>query len=261
VLSSDAVSCEICRKEVAFAASLNKRFAPIVCRPVDVAKVPSELSRLNFISFEDAAQFESKADKLSDALSTDIEWIRKHTEFGDLARRWWEANPRPRGLLLRSPMLKEAEHWIASRPKDAPSPTDATHSFIVESRKFETLARKRRRRIAVLLCVLALALIGGGVGWWKQAWLKEQYQWRMMGPSVLTSERERVLKPKDGFAECKKGCPTMLVVPAGTFLMGTSASELERFSKQEAPGHEVRFPNEGPQQIFSGFRVARTLSP
>jgi hypothetical protein len=86
-LSPDAISSPTCQKEVAFAASLNKRFAPIVCRPVDVANVPSELSRLNFISFDDVAEFESNADKLRDALSTDIEWIRKHTEFGELARR------------------------------------------------------------------------------------------------------------------------------------------------------------------------------
>jgi hypothetical protein len=53
---------------------------------------------LNFISFEDQARFEYNADKLAEALSTDIEWIRKHTEFGELARCWWEASPRPRGL-------------------------------------------------------------------------------------------------------------------------------------------------------------------
>jgi hypothetical protein len=87
VLSPEAVSSDTCRKEVAFAASLNKRFGPIVWRPVDVANVPKELSQLNFILFEDVVQFDSNADKLADALSTDIEWTRKHTEFGDLARR------------------------------------------------------------------------------------------------------------------------------------------------------------------------------
>jgi hypothetical protein len=76
VLSPDAVSSDICRKEVAFAASLNKRFAPIVCRSVDVVHVPTELSRLNFISFEDETRFEESAEKLARALATDIEWIR-----------------------------------------------------------------------------------------------------------------------------------------------------------------------------------------
>src|SRR2546430_9458162 len=35
VLSPDAVASEVALKELAYAASLNKRFAPIVCRRVD----------------------------------------------------------------------------------------------------------------------------------------------------------------------------------------------------------------------------------
>ncbi len=57
VLSPDAVSSEVCKKEVAFAASLNKRFAPIVWRRVDDKAVPETLARLNFIFFDDDAQF------------------------------------------------------------------------------------------------------------------------------------------------------------------------------------------------------------
>jgi formylglycine-generating enzyme required for sulfatase activity len=237
VLSPDAVSSDICRKEVAFAASLNKRFAPIVCRPVDVANVPTELSRLNFISFEDQTHFERNADQLEDALSTNIEWIRKHTEFGELSRRWEEAG-KPRGLLLRSPALEEAETWIARQPRRAPAPTQATPLFILESRKAENLARVRARRTRIVLGVLALMLIGAGVGWWKQDWLKEQYQWRVvMGPTVLMSERERALAPKDEFTECTHGCPMMVVVPPGRFMMGSpeSAGRVDR----ESPQHPV----------------------
>ena len=40
VLSPDAVKSEVTLKEVAHAASLNKRFAPIVCRPVEDGAVP-----------------------------------------------------------------------------------------------------------------------------------------------------------------------------------------------------------------------------
>src|SRR5262245_12900594 len=125
VLSPDAVASDICSKEVAFAASLNKRFAPIVYKPVDPNAVPEALNRLNFVFFTDEAKFEESADRLAEAFSTDIEWIRKHTEIGQVARRWAEAGrPGPRGLLLRSPMLEEAELWIASRPEGGPSPTE-----------------------------------------------------------------------------------------------------------------------------------------
>src|SRR6516165_6364129 len=89
VLSPDAVRPgTVALKEIAFAASLNKRFAPIIFRPVEYKSVPEELAKLNFIFFDDASQFEQSADKLADALQTDIGWIRQHTEYGEAERRW-----------------------------------------------------------------------------------------------------------------------------------------------------------------------------
>ena len=37
-----------------------------------------------------------------------------------------------RGLLLRSPALKEAEHWIASRPGGAPAPIEDTRKCLLQ---------------------------------------------------------------------------------------------------------------------------------
>ena len=62
VLSPDAVASDVALKEVAHAASLNKRFAPIVCRRVEDGAVPEALRRLNFIFFDDPAGFEASAD-------------------------------------------------------------------------------------------------------------------------------------------------------------------------------------------------------
>src|SRR5437868_1378831 len=109
VLSPDAVRPgAVTLKEVEFAASLNKRFAPIVFRRVEDLSVPEALARLNFIFFDDPVQFDKSAGQLAEALNTDISWIRQHTEFGEQARRWKFANS-PSGLLLRSPLLEEAE--------------------------------------------------------------------------------------------------------------------------------------------------------
>ena len=55
VLSPDAVKSDVALKEVTHAASLNKRFAPIVCRRVEDSAVPEALRRLNFIFFDDPA--------------------------------------------------------------------------------------------------------------------------------------------------------------------------------------------------------------
>src|SRR5262245_2447488 len=164
VLSPDSVASEVALKEVAFAASRNKRFAPIVCRPVDHKTVPEALGRLNFVFFEDPARFEESADLLAEALATDIGWIRQHTEFGEQAHRWALAK-RPGGLLLRSPALEEAEAWIASRPRGAPVPTDETRAFVSESRRAAT--RWRQKLIIMLAAGLAFALALAGIAYLK----------------------------------------------------------------------------------------------
>src|ERR1700692_269918 len=78
VLSPDAVSSDVALKEVTHAASLNKRFAPIVCRRVEDRAIPEALQRLNFIFFDDPARFDVAADQLAEALQTDIGWVRQH---------------------------------------------------------------------------------------------------------------------------------------------------------------------------------------
>src|SRR5262249_14571763 len=103
VLSPDSAASDVARKAVAFAASLNKRFAPILFRPVSNDAVPEAVAKLNFVFFDDEARFETSADRLAEALGTDIAWIRQHTAFGEQARHWALAK-RPRGLLLRRPV-------------------------------------------------------------------------------------------------------------------------------------------------------------
>jgi len=51
-------------------------------------------------------------------------------------------------------------------------------------------------------------------------------------------EEERSLKPKDVFRECDQGCPEMVVVPAGSFTMGSPASD-NYGSNDERPQHRV----------------------
>jgi len=54
----------------------------------------------------------------------------------------------------------------------------------------------------------------------------------------LSAAEERALKPKDVFKECDKGCPEMMVVPAGAFTMGSPADEVGRQSHED-PQHQV----------------------
>jgi formylglycine-generating enzyme required for sulfatase activity len=76
--------------------------------------------------------------------------------------------------------------------------------------------------------------------------------WRTnMGPSVLTPEQEmeRASEPGSDFTECTNGCPAMIVVPAGRFMMGSPVTEADRLPT-EGPPHEVT--------IAKPFAVGRT---
>ncbi len=240
VLSPDAVASTVALKEIEYAASLHKRFAPIVCRPVEDANIPQELRRLNFVYFDDPNRFKASVDALATAVGIDIGWVRRHTEFGESARRWVAAK-RPSGFLLRSPLLEEAEHWIKYRPHGAPAPSPATETFVAESRKAvseslkaEAIAKTWRRRAQAAIYVLLIGIIVGLVAWINQEHIREQWNWyavmrpymlKNIRPYVLQADAERRLMPGESFRECLEGCPEMIVVPAGVFTMGASAAE------------------------------------
>jgi formylglycine-generating enzyme required for sulfatase activity len=62
--------------------------------------------------------------------------------------------------------------------------------------------------------------------------------WSKVRPYVLSAAQEQALKPGDSFEECSSECPDMIVVPAGTFLMGSPADEPGR-QTSEQPLHQV----------------------
>src|SRR3954452_14782538 len=192
VLSPDAVRPgSVALKEVAFAASLNKRFAPIVFRPVEDAALPQELAKLNFIFFHDPARFEQSADQLASALTTDIGWIRQHTDFGEQARRW-AAEDMPSGLLLRSPVLEQAERWIAGRPSDAPAPTDEAERIIRRSRQAAT--RRRNILTGSLAAGLVLALGLAGLAYWQRGIAVAQRAIAQQNEALAKEERDNAAR-------------------------------------------------------------------
>jgi formylglycine-generating enzyme required for sulfatase activity len=71
--------------------------------------------------------------------------------------------------------------------------------------------------------------------------------WAARSPQPLSRAEECTLKPMDVFRECEK-CPEMVVAPAGTFTMGSPATE------------DGRLANEGPQTpvtFASAFAVGK----
>jgi formylglycine-generating enzyme required for sulfatase activity len=92
---------------------------------------------------------------------------------------------------------------------------------------------------AAALAVLVLAAAACAVGWLDRSSLAQQWRWyavirpyrqAQFRAYVLDAAQERALKPGDTFQECAADCPAMVVVPAGSFLMGSPQSE---------PGHRA----------------------
>ncbi len=110
------------------------------------------------------------------------------------------------------------------------------------------IQRRRVRQVQAVIYALLLAVIGGLIGWINQDYLKERINWFLtmrpymlaqVRPYVLSAAAEYELRPSDSFKECAKDCPDMIVIPVGTFAMGSLATEKGRFDN-EGPVHEVR---------------------
>ena len=98
---------------------------------------------------------------------------------------------RPRsasGLLLRSPVLEQAERWIASRPAGAPAPTEETQTFIRQSRQGAT--RRRNVLTGSLAAGLVLALVLAGLAYRQRGIAIEQRSIAQLNEQQAKQERD-----------------------------------------------------------------------
>ncbi len=65
-----------------------------------------------------------------------------------------------------------------------------------------------------------------------------------------TASAQEHLKPGETFRDCAE-CPEMVVIPAGSFTMGSPASEEERFAT-EGPRHIVTIARAGRRDAGPG---------
>ena len=61
---------------------------------------------------------------------------------------------------------------------------------------------------------------------------------KAMESAALVAGQEKEANPGTAFKECDRGCPVMIVIPAGKFMLGSPENESERRSN-EGPQHEV----------------------
>jgi formylglycine-generating enzyme required for sulfatase activity len=242
VISPEAIKSSRCEWEVSKALGESKRVLPIVFKSVAERDIPHELERRQFIRFDTGSGITRPLRELAEALRQDIEWIREHTRISELAIRW-EARARPESLLLRGDELSAAQSWADKWKPGEPAVTDAMRGFLSASKEREAAsfvraeaARRRMLQMQALVGAFVAVIVVGVAAWWQQESLKERvYAWRNV--HVLTAAQEKALKPGDPpFRECTN-CPEMIVIPAGSFTMGSPAGQGTEY---EHPLHDVR---------------------
>ncbi|HLK26642.1 MAG TPA: SUMF1/EgtB/PvdO family nonheme iron enzyme, partial [Caulobacteraceae bacterium] len=177
-------------------------------------------------------------------------------------------------LLMGLP-LDTAKRWLTARRSDI-DPAD--QAFIEASVKEERARARGRRQAQAAIYALLVGIILVLVGVLNEAFVKERWNWFTVmrpfamanfRPYALAAAAERRLQPSARFRECAAAdCPEMIVVPAGRFVMGSSAAEQARYGaaargvgandlQNYQPG---ALSNEGPQHpvtIARPFAVSR----
>jgi len=180
------------------------------------------------------------------------EWIAAEREFLawrsglEAARRAWAATPAATkaDALLMGAALTQAQSWFAKRAEDLPAPD---REFIAQSIARDQKAQVRARRIRASTYGLATVVILGLIGVIYQTYVVAAYRYlfvtlpyayTQIWPHVLTAAKEQALKPGDSFEECAQDCPEMIVIPAGSFTMGSPQTEAGH-DETEEPQHLV----------------------
>jgi hypothetical protein len=151
-VSPDAARSKVCLEELEHARSSGKRIVPVLVRPTDPDSVPQALAALNWIDATDGA-LETAADRIVQALDTDLDHVKAHTRLLVRASEW-EGRDHPGSLLLRGEDLKQAEALLVSAQGKEPATTPVQARYVQASRQ----GTSRRQRIVVVAVAVALAL-------------------------------------------------------------------------------------------------------
>lgn len=147
LISPKSVASPYCADEVAYAASLGKRFITVLLAPVDPATLPPALATVQWIELR--PDFSITFSQVIRALETDREYIAAHNRWQRKALEWQNEN-RDEDLLLRGSEFSVAELWLqeAKEANRKPAPTALQEAYLTASRNLMLVAQARDREIA-----------------------------------------------------------------------------------------------------------------
>lgn len=143
VLSPDYAASQTCSLELAHAIACKKRLIPILYRDVRGAQIAPALAGINWVNCRQSDDFEHALGQLTEALDTDLEYVREGTKVLVRALEW-ERRGYNASFTLRGNELTEAEHWLAQGAEKALRPTALQVRYISAGRRAE---RSRQRRL------------------------------------------------------------------------------------------------------------------
>jgi WD40 repeat protein len=161
VMTPHSAASAQCRAELDYALRLNKRVIPVAASGVSRGTLPPQLGDFQFIpprgTFDD--DFAACADLLVQAIDTDLDWVREHTQWA-LKALEWDGHRRDASFLLAGSELDAAEHWLARQSGKRPEPTTLDNEFVLASRRQVTRRLRRTRAItATALAVMTLLAV------------------------------------------------------------------------------------------------------
>jgi len=198
IISASSMGSPVCRDEINQALQNHKRIIPILVdelTPEAVHKFVPELPELNWVIFEKdhlfqikeneqvqsgppedrllalpkLPQFEQAMARLSEAIHTDWDFVKSHTQLQVDALKW-ESKGRDASYLLRGTELEDAEGWLSRAGGHDPQPTLLQSQFITASRLEETRrqrenSRRQRRLLWVIGGALVITAMLGSLAW------------------------------------------------------------------------------------------------
>ncbi|WP_353257895.1 SUMF1/EgtB/PvdO family nonheme iron enzyme [Hyphomonas sp.] len=160
-----------------------------------------------------------------------------------LAALSWGRHTRQGEFLTHFGERLKAASALERHDRYGPQLSAEDRAYLAAARKSEKRAQGQRRRLQVLSGAAVMALAAGGAGYMNRAALGTAFETHVQ-IAELSRDQLAALEPGAAFRDCRlkalcpEWLPEMVVLPAGTFMMGSPESD-PGSSSDEYPQREV----------------------